>query len=224
MKPFSDLTKKQAFVKVEPKSRRSPIEDVVRHAHEEKDREAAKNLVHDSYANAVKYGEPSQKITKQQNQNEKFFQEVYSEIDKKADESVPAITDKRNSSLESQFEKKKEHEIPSMEYERESIVQDEYKWAQEHGMIPVEEKKTDLFDLDEIISYIDQNRNILELDLNEIDKKRLQIIMEATNDLKTICQDNIKNFREDLIDFYQKTKKKFADALSEITDTNEKSK
>lgn len=222
MKPFANLTKKHAFVKVEPKSRRSPIEDVVRHVHEEQDREAAKNLVHDSYANAVKYGESDENNAEQQDQKDKFFEEIYSEIDKKADESVPAITEKRNNSLESKIEKKKEHELPTMEYERESIVQDEYKWAQEHGMIPLQEEKKDLCDLNDILKYIDQNRNILELDLNEMDKKRLNMVMEATNDFKTIKEENIQYFREDLIDFYQKTKKKFANALSEIT-MNEKS-
>ncbi|RMZ97451.1 hypothetical protein BpHYR1_021063 [Brachionus plicatilis] len=226
MKPFSEFTKKHAFVKIEPKSRKSPIEDFVKRTHEEHDRESAKVFVHDSYANAVKFGElsdqeSSEKTEEYQEPKEKTLQKVNSEIDKEAEESVPAITQRRNNSSDIDLEKKKEHELPTMDYERESVVEQEYKWEKDHGMIPNSEKKPDLFDLHEIIKYIDQHRNTLEYGLSEADKKRLRVVKEATKDFKTICEDTIHHFRDDLVDFYQKIKKKFADALSEISDQNE---
>lgn len=218
MKPFSELTKKQELIKIESKSRRSPIEDIVRHSHDEQDRETAKHLFHSSYADAIKFGVSSEIPQNQEKNKEEILKKAYSEMDKNAEESIPAITEKREDSLDDVYERKIERELPTMENERESIVEEEYKWEKEHGMVPNPEKKPDLFDLHEVIKYIDQHRIILEHGLSEADKKRLKIVMEATKDFKTICEETIHHFRDDLIDFYQKTKRKFSDAFSEITD------
>ncbi|CAF0709631.1 unnamed protein product [Brachionus calyciflorus] len=236
IKPFSELLKKPEFIKMQSQRAQSPIHDIAHHAQEEEDREVTRNLIQEgkSYAEAVKSPEEdTQPMKTQKSESEDttlpsgrdFLEMIHQKTDESAERELPSITELRGTYLDYQESAPKEpkvKDLPTMDEERESIVDQELKWEKEHGMEPV--SKPDLFDLKEIVDYIDQHRNIIEEGLSEADLKRIKVLSDATKDFKSICEETVHHFHDELVELYNKTKRKFTKALSEITSQTEKSK
>lgn len=75
---------------------------------------------------------------------------------------------------------------------------------------------TDKFDLQEVINYLNENKNIIEESLSESDKKKIQVILNVAKDFKSLCEEALDALKEDLLGFYNIGKTKFAKAMSEI--------
>lgn len=76
--------------------------------------------------------------------------------------------------------------------------------------------KEDKFDLQEIIDYLNEHKNVIEQTLSESDKKKIQVILHVAKDFKALCEEALETFKEDLLGFYSLAKQKFAHALSDI--------
>ena len=58
---------------------------------------------------------------------------------------------------------------------------------------------------------------MIEEHLSEEDKNKIELVLNAAKDFKTLFEDALDSLKDDLLHFYSLTRNKFSSALSEIT-------
>jgi hypothetical protein len=131
-------------------------------------------------------------------------EETPAKIEKPSEhEEKPEKTIETSEKLEEQTKTKSTEEEKPKEKSEESIGQE------------IKEKVH--MELQELINYLHEHRNILEETLSEEDKNRIKIVLDVAKDMKSLCKEAVDTLKSDLMEFYNIGKSKWEKALDELT-------
>lgn len=113
-------------------------------------------------------------------------------------------------------EPKKEDNIDEIMRKYEDLklkFEENYKQSQQVQQQP---NDSEFFDLETLVNYLTEHKQLIEANLGEDDRKRIQVILNIAKDLRSLCKEAIETLKNDLLEFYTIAKNKFTQAINEM--------
>ena len=79
-----------------------------------------------------------------------------------------------------------------------------------------EEEKGQALNLETLVNYLNDNKNILMEKMPEDDRKRVESVLTLSKDVKSMCKEAVDALKVDLMGFYNLGKNTFVSAITEI--------
>lgn len=77
-------------------------------------------------------------------------------------------------------------------------------------------ESTQTFEFEDLISYLNEHKAVIEEALTEEDKKRIQVILGLGRDLKILYKDTIETIKADLVKYYEVFKSKWESTMQDL--------
>lgn len=108
------------------------------------------------------------------------------------------------------------HKLKS-DFERDlDIKAEKIRELNEQTVASIEEESENAFNLDTLVKYLNDNKTVLEENMNDDDRERMQSVLNISKDIKSLCKEAIDTLKIDLMAFYNLGKSKFTNAIEEL--------